>query len=51
MGQKIIICLIGILVVVYLFRKVYLYFCNKKNRTNRCNDCPGCAFNPKKNKD
>jgi hypothetical protein len=50
MWQEIAIYIIGAFVGVYLFRQVYRFFCNKKNRTDHCAGCPGCILYPK-NKD
>jgi hypothetical protein len=48
MWQELIISIIGLLAGIYAFGKLYRFFCNKKNRTDRCADCPGCILNPKK---
>jgi hypothetical protein len=49
MIQQIIVYIIGIAVAACIGREVYLFFCSKKKRTDRCAGCPGCALNPKGN--
>lgn len=43
MWQVIAVIIIGILVVVYLVRKIYLFFTKPKNN-NPCDGCTGCAL-------
>ena len=44
MWQEIIVYIIGIATGLYILGKIRMFFCKKKTRHNRCDDCPGCAL-------
>jgi hypothetical protein len=47
MWQEISVYIVGVLVIVYLARRIFLCFFSKNNRNDRCANCRGCPLNPK----